>query len=112
MDRGSLKRQIVSLLSDLDVIKKMPAGRTDRLTDTFNDCPEFFRNAVMAHPKKGTRDWRWARDFAVEGKVPQRKKRTPRVARVIEEITAEGVCVICENEGKHPDRPCVYAGQE
>lgn len=81
MERAEAKRKISVLISDLGVLGKMPEGRTDLMSDTFDSSPEFWKLAVEKMPPKGSRDWRWCREYALWGKVPQRKQRAPREPR-------------------------------
>lgn len=111
MDRGDAKRRIAVLLSDLGVLHKVRTGRTDQLADEFGDSvPEFWQKAVKERmPPKGSRDWRWCREYAVDGKVPQRKKRVPKASGSFESKlpVPEGECLKCAMEGGH-DGECVY----
>lgn len=83
MERADAKRKISVLISDLGVLSKMPEGRTDLLSDTFNSSPDFWKMAVEKMPPKGSRDWRWCREYAIWGNVPQRKQRAPKEPRAL-----------------------------
>ena len=75
------KVSIAGLLSDLDVLKRLPPGRTDELVVGPN--PVLFEQAMFSHPKRGSSDFRALVEYVVNGKVPGKPKahREPRAPR-------------------------------